>query len=205
MNVQAIQEAWIIGDDFLRSAYHAYSSMYKRMKRAGESSPYILEHYNTSSHVMGDINGIKLAASRIQNCVVRQLNACKTMPRMIIIIPDYDVLITNLSVIEEYEFGARHICSEITKWLVDEIEDAVNDRKKQMKKIRHGSVMSNEPKIIYVKMVYRPKRSDIQALRNIFNFALENQLVNRHNHYILGVHTKNSDFDHTNCFTDKGI
>ena len=50
--------------------------------------------------------------------------------------------------------------------------------------------MTKQPKVVYVKMAYRPKHNDTQALRNIFNVALENQLVDRENHYILGVHTK---------------
>ena len=44
------------------------------------------------------------------------------MPRLILIIPDNDILLSNLNVVDQYDYGACHICNEITKWLVDNIE-----------------------------------------------------------------------------------
>ena len=64
--------------------------------------------------------------------------------------------------------------------------------------------MSGEPKLVYVKMIYRPRKSNVQALRNIFNDALEDELVKHKNHFILNIRTKQSAFDHANFLTDAG-
>ena len=66
--------------------------------------------------------------------------------------------------------------------------------------------MAGDPKIIFVKMIYRPIKNDVQSLRNIFNDALENALVSLHNNFIVSIQMQNNQFDHTkSCLTDRGI
>ena len=205
MNITAVQDAWLIGDSFLRSTYHCYSAMHKKAKLVNAEGLYLTEHYNISSHTMGDANGIRIAAARIQNAAIHQLNNCKTMPRMIIIFPDNDLVKNNQTSVDFFDYGARAICEAITDWLVSEVDDAILERRTAMKKIRRGSVLRGEPKIIYVKMIYRPVRNDAQGLRNIFNNALENRLVDMKDHFIINIETKHNQFDHTNCFTEEGL
>ena len=116
-------------------------------------NPYLLDYYRTSSHVTKeDANDTESSSARIQNCVVRQLNLCHSMPRFIIVIPDYDILSDQKT--KFFDYGARKMCDEITDWLINAIEEEVFKRKNLMKKIRPGSVMAGEPKIVYVKMIY---------------------------------------------------
>ena len=96
--------------------------------------PYLTEHYNVTSHTMGNINGITIAASRIQNCIMRQLNICKTMPHFVIMVPDNDLLKSNQTTVEIFDYSARKVCDRIATWLTSEINDAVHDRCKAMKK-----------------------------------------------------------------------
>ena len=61
----AIQDVWFIGDEHLRTIYHHYSTAYKKAKLMDKEGPYVLEHYNVSSHVLGTGNGNRLAISQI--------------------------------------------------------------------------------------------------------------------------------------------
>ena len=96
------------------------------------------------------------------------------------------------------------MCDKITGWMVDEFQKLILTRCDEMRKIRRGSVLSGEPKILYVKAIYRPKRDAVQAIRNHFNSALENKLSRRHNHYIMNIEIPNYWFDHTNFLTAEG-
>ena len=92
-----IQTTWLIGDNFLQRIYHAYGSLRDQAKnsedkKARESAPYMLDQYTISSHVMGEVNGIQSVAAHIQNCLIRQLNKCKSMPRFVVFIPDFDII-----------------------------------------------------------------------------------------------------------------
>ena len=208
VNLPAVQDVWLIGDQFLHSTYHQYALMHKKAKMSSSGDvkpPYLTEHYNVTSHTMGDINGITIAMSRIQNCIMSQLNNCKTMPRFIIIVPDNDLLKSNQTTVDIFDYGARKVCDRIATWLALEINDAVLNGHKAMKQIRRGSVMAGDPKLIFVKMIYRPIKNDVQSLRNIFNDPLENALVSLHNNFVVRIQMQNNQFDHTkSCLTDRG-
>ena len=156
VDLSAISNVWIIGDEFLRMIYHTFMLMQRSacLNNLGRN-PYLFEHYNVSRHVMGNSNGIRNPAARIQNTIVQQLNSCKTMPRFIVIIPDNDIL--KHSSVEMFDFGTRVMIEGIVAWMVNEIEHVVLTHREKMKKVRKGSVMAGEPKLIYVKMMYRPK------------------------------------------------
>ena len=65
----AVQDAWFIGDEFLRSMYHAFTTMTTKAKLMKKKVPYMFSYYNVTSHVMGKGNSNRIAALRILNCV----------------------------------------------------------------------------------------------------------------------------------------
>ena len=164
--------------------------------------PFLFDYYNVDSCTMGDHNGIKSCIARIQNCVSYLLEQASTLPRMIVIIPDNDVVKCYLN--DLYEFGAAKIAEELVAWLVHEIDKSVLGRKDEIKKQRKGAVMRGEPKMVYIKMMYRPGCDSIQALRNHFNVALENRLAKVHNHYVIDAAVQYTGFDLTNFLTANG-
>ena len=117
---------------------------------------------------------------------------------------DHDVLCNNQTSVDIFDYGARNICNETTKWLADKIEDAILDSKKEMKKLLPGSVLPGDPKVIYIKMLYRPKRSESQGLRNILNAMMENNLIGKPNHFIMEANLSSRDFDLSNQLTAEG-
>ena len=68
------------------------------------------------------------------------------------------------------------------------MKNAVKAKKDQLFKIKHGSVISSEPKFVWVKMLQRMESTDkILAVRRKFNDTLERLLAERTNHYIINV------------------
>ena len=169
----------------MHSSYHSYSTLRQLAENSNpkRQRPYLLNYYRVSSHVMGTINGIKSPAARIQNCLAKQINDCKYMPRMIVILPDNDII--KHSNIDFLDFGARKMCEAILPWLVNMNNKMILAHREDMKRLKPGAVLAGEPKVIYAKMIYRPKRDHIQAIRNQYNVALENALCKVHNHYVL--------------------
>ena len=159
-----IQQVWIVGDEFLQKNYHSYTTLREMAfsNKPNRRPLYLLDAYTVSSHILGNANGIRSPATRIQNCLVRQLNMCKSMPHLIIIVPDNDIIKT--SAIKFFDFGAKKMCEEITSWLIRENDRAITARKDSLRRIKRGATMPGEPKVIYVKMLFRPKRDEIQAV-----------------------------------------
>ena len=93
---------------------------------------------------------------------------------------------------------------EITGWLINEVNDQVKLCKKELREVCLGAVLPGEPKLVYVKMIYHPRKDEIQAVHNHFNTALENNLCGMKNHYIMDIEVHSSMFDHTNCLTEQG-
>ena len=54
-------------------------------------------------------------------------------------------------------------------------------------------------------MLYRPAHSPLVAVRNKFNFALENNLVKKHCHFIIDVELEAAYFDIENNITAEGM
>ena len=206
VKVTVIQKVWLIGDAFLQRIYHSYGTLrdQARISRGKLKKPYLLDAYTVSSHIMGELNGIQSTAARMQNCLVRQLDTTINMPRYIVFIPDNDVIKGSSG--EFYDFGASKMSQEIMAWMIDEYFDQITKRKKELRDISLGAVLPGEPKIVYVKMIYRPRKDEIQAVRNHFNNALQNSLYNSKlkNHFIMEIEVHPSKFDHTNCLTDEG-
>ena len=151
---------------------------------------------------MGDVNGIRSTAARIHNCLVRQLNECKNMPRMIIVVTDNDII---KGIAQDFcDYGAKHLCERVISWLVNTNNKAITARREELKRMKPGSVMAGEPKVVYTKMIYRPKGDKIQAIRNHFNVALENCLCKVHSHYIVDIAVQNTLFDLSNFLMADG-
>ena len=166
------------------------------------TTPYMLDQYTVSSHIMGEINGISSPAARIQNCLIRQLDKCQTLPRFIVFVPDNDII--KSSTIDFYDYSTRKMCDEITKWMAEDFINKISKRKSELLKVKGGAVLPGEPKIIFIKMIYRLKKDEVQAVRNHFNAALENSLVEKLNVFIMSINLPSSCFDHTNCLTAQG-
>ena len=54
-----------------------------------------------------------------------------------------------------------------------------------LQNLKPGAVVSTEPKLLWVKMIYRPGKEKLQKLRNKYNEILEENLANHKHCYII--------------------
>ena len=105
------------------------------------------------------------------------------LPRMIIIIPDWDLL----CFINHFSFGVTMFSRKCPDWLLNNIEKVIESRKDLLRHRKSGFVAANEPKIIWVKMINHSNQQRILAVQNKFNNALEELLLKHRYHSIMDV------------------
>ena len=138
--------------------------------------------------------------ARIQNAVVQELNRCKALPRFIIIIPDWDILKS----LDLNDWGVSLAIEKCMKWLVREVNRAVQTKKEDWCNVRKGAVTPGEPKIFYTEMLYKPQTDSAIANKKRFNIIMENCLCDYQNHFIARINVDPFLFDFTNHLTEEG-
>ena len=149
-NINVQKDVWFVGDSFIKDNFSAFQAMRKQAKRVGQVGPYILEHYNASPLTTARTSQVHSPLARIHSALVNEINACKKLLRMIIIIPDQDIVKS----VDFYKFGITMIFDKVLKWLVNEINKVVSTKKDELEKRRAGSIVASEPKIVYMTMLF---------------------------------------------------
>ena len=122
-------------------------------------------------------------AGRLLNNLIEGLNKIQKNPRMIIVIPDRNIL---QSIVHE-EFGVSRIIGRVVSHLIHEMEKVIDIKKEMMEKLKPGSLSPAEPKIIWLKMIDRFNDSKLMKNMEKFNAILEETLSNKRQHYIADV------------------
>ena len=142
---------------------------------------------------------------RILNCFIESLNKYHTIPRFVIIFPDWDIV----RYLNYEAFGISHIIGKCVEWLVEEFSKAISIKKEDMRSVRPGSVTTLEPKFIWVKMIERPGHAASKHMlnREKFNAVLEQTLHGTKSMYIMGIERKTIDkscFDMSSGLNSRG-
>ena len=181
--VKVVKDCWMVGDAFLYDIFDTMQRMKEDGKDKAQLMPYIYDFYNVSF-------------------IMETLNEETSLPRFILVIPDWDIL----KYIDHFTFGISLIAGKCLNWIINNMERAIEAKKEDLRRRKPGAVSPNEPKIVWVKMVGRfsdPNRAGIPilAVHNKFNCALEELLANRRCHYILDAGAALAD---ASCFTYNG-
>ena len=92
-DIPAKKDIWLVGDAFLKNAFHTLRSMRRPAnvtKSSNEVEPYVWQRYNVKHYYLQNPFRRKNAASRILNAFIEALNDNKkSMPRMIIFLPRF--------------------------------------------------------------------------------------------------------------------
>ena len=157
----------------------------KTQARANKNQiPYVFDYYNVACFTTSPNSAIRNVLSRIVNSMIKALNDTLKMPRIIIVIPDWDIL--KFVDKTQYGFGTKTMVESALTWIVEQMERAIDAKKDNLRRRRPGSIISNEPKVIWVKMLSRLNmRDNTLAFRATFNKALESTLAAKLNHYII--------------------
>ena len=197
------------GCDFLRTIFASFRSMKLLAIHKGKPRPYLFKHYNVNElHVPANSN-VRSFLARVINLLVCKLNdeaGSYHLPKYVLFIIDLD-LIANADL---YDYGISRTLEDTLKWLLININEAINTRKDDLMKKRAGAVSSSsEQCIIWVTMLKHPDYSmgkRIFSLCRKFNGILEDVIAGDTRSHIIKVRVNhnNQNFDRNGHLTSEG-
>ena len=188
--ISALHECWIIGDLFVSQVFHALPYRNTQNRLAKKGPLYVYDNFTVKCFSTNPLSKIKEAHAHLVNSLIHGLNKNKYLPRLIIILPDWDIV----KYVGEVSFGIFLILEKMLSWTVEAMYRAIETRKEDLRKFKSGVVTYGEPKILWVKMIDRVGVIDrALAVCNKFNRALENVLSRRRNNYVIDVNNKIND------------
>ena len=203
-NIKALKDIWIVGDDFANDIVPTLASLRQEDRDHKRKSPYMFDYYNVDSITNKHDSFLRNVMANMLNGVIRGLNEKVKLPRIILFIPDADLL----KHFDHFTFGITLISGKCTNWMLNNIERALDARKDEIRRRRPGALSPSEPKCIWIKMINRVNgQSELLSMRTKFNNVLEEQLANRHHHYIIDINevmAKSSNFTPNNFLSAIG-
>ena len=167
--VTAVNDLWIIGDKFVNDNYHALSKMKTEANIARRPGPYIFDYFHVSCFTPNPQSLVKDVLARFVNCLIKALNDATKLPRIIIIIPDDDIL----CFINFVTYGIKQVCRSAISYVSTQMTRALETKKEQLIRRKPGSIIASEPKLIWVNMMDKIDVDDeVLALRSKYNSAL---------------------------------
>ena len=104
----------------------------------------------------------------------------------IIIFPIDDDIITGL--VKEDKPGVSKSLGTAVSWFTNRIENILQRKREEMYEICMGSLVHNEPKLMWIKAINRPRaKESAQVLIEKYNDILEETLASRHLSYIISL------------------
>ena len=151
--------------------------------------PYIYDYYNIKCFTTNSQSLVTNILARFVNCLVKALNDAILLPRFVVVIPEWDIIRFVKKGMQEDEGIADWMVSAL-EWIVLQMNRAVESKKDNLKCKKKGAVISNEPKIIWFKMINHlngNSHAKTLAWRTIFNNELEETLAGKPQHFIADV------------------
>ena len=203
-NVKAQRSTWFIGDLFLKETFHAYAALKEQAMITQTDPPYMYCNYSIDAFKPTNITAMSSSPlARILNGLVDAINTHHILPRLIVFVPDWDLL----KAIKYYDFGVSRIIGTCVEWLIREIDRITTTRKLDLSRKRAGSVVPSEPKIVWIAMIVRSAPSRILALRRKFNAILEETLSESRGMYFANIqkYVQHMHFDRNNFLNPQGL
>ena len=205
----ALNDLWIIRDVFVNKNYYMLPQMKHEAKSSHQPIPYIYEFFNVTCYTPHPDTMVKDVLAKFVNCTIKVLNDAVKLPRIILIIPDSDIVcfirkITDQSEIQQFFDSALN-------WIINQMAKAIESSKDNLQRRRPGAILPYEPKMIWVKMFDRlgtSRHSKSMAYRATFNDSLENALAGKAGHFIMDIDQAMADviyFDQFNHLNTYGV
>ena len=184
----------------MHDIYHALQEMNNQAKVNQHGTPYIYDMYNVRCFTANPLSELKNVATRLVNALIKALNDYEKLPRMIVIIPDLDIL--RFLRIDDRDNSLSSILQELIKWIITNMRRATEAKHDFLMTRKAGAVADNEPKIIWVKMINRfgSRYDPILMQKGRFNRILEDLLADEKSHYLMDVNVAVND---SSYFNDK--
>ena len=190
----------------MNETFHVMQAIHSssKLKKSPVPASYIYDYFNVRCFTSKPLSNNRSVIAHTVNCLIKALNECKKIPRFILIVPDWDILLG----LQYFSYGIEEFVQKIIGWMDDKIKSAIEEKKDQFFKMKPGSITTTEPKLVWVKMLRR-KRSNKKVLtvRGKYNDALEDILVQSKYHHIIDPNPKMSKaeyFSNANILTENG-
>ena len=115
----AQKDLWIIGDVFVNEMFHILQELKDNTGDNHNHVPYLYDYYNITHHT-DDLLAVDKGNSlvRILNAIIEPLNTTAPMPRIMLVMPDFDIL----RQIKNFGFGVSQVIGTLLNWLINNIE-----------------------------------------------------------------------------------
>ena len=164
--------------------------MKRRATAAKTPLPYIYDYFNVSCFTSSPNSLTTDILTRIMNCFIKALNDALKLPRLVVVIQDWDLL----QFVNYFTKGVRAVNNEAVKWVINHMIRAVDAKIDNLVCSKPGSIIYNEPKFIWIKMMHRLNATcPVLAFNTNFNDVLENTLAGKSNHFLMDVDAAMSD------------
>ena len=182
--VTAFKDLWIVGDSFVNDIYYVLPAINSKAKAEDIQGPFIYDQFNVRCFTSNPVN-TKPVMVKLVNCLIKALNELEKLPKIIAVIPDWDIL----KDIDYCSYGVVEMITKVLQWIIREMSRAVKSKIDRLKQLKPGAVEENEPKIIWVRMINRLSSYDqTLTIRRKFNNVLENLLAREKNTYLMDLH-----------------
>ena len=112
--VTALNDLWIVGDQFLQRNYHMFPSMRDEARISRQPIPYCFEYFNVSSLYAKPQSLVKDMLAKFQGALVSGLNNTSKLPRILVVVPDEDIL----KFVNFATLGTRFVLGAAISWIV---------------------------------------------------------------------------------------
>ena len=126
-------------------------------------------------------SSIESSITRIYNSLAQAINESKHLPRYIVMLLDLDAL----KDMAYYGSRASQVIGKGLSLLINDIVSEIENQKSKMHKIKPGSVIVGEPKMLWVALINKPHYQKVMSLRRKYNEILEDTLTNYRNCHII--------------------
>ena len=171
-----------------------------------KQQPYVYDYYNVTCYTPNPKSILKNIMARMVNALVKALNGATKLPRIILIIPDFDML-KNMPHDKE-DKAMKKAIQKVVFWTVNQMYRAIEAKIDNLQRKNPGVIIVGEPKVIWVEAVNRPNGLDyILTLRRKFNDSLHQNLKDRNQHYVMNINRYMDEtgyFDQFNQLNDFG-
>ena len=144
--------------------------------------PFVYQQFNVKCFTSRPACTTRSVPARLINILIKALNEAVKLPRFIIVVPDWDLV----KFFNHSTFSIKKITREVLGWMMDSAMFAVEEKRNQLIKIKPGSVVSTEPKFIWVKMLQRMRAfNKTLTVRSKYNAVLEELLAEHSLHHVI--------------------
>ena len=147
------------------------------------------DQFNVTGYMPNPLSDINSVLACILNVLIMGLNDSKKLPRVLLVAPDQEIP----KYIDYFDTGKSHVIRSTLEWLVNNIDRAITCKKEDLKHQKIGTVIANEPRIIWIKMLAKStndtseRKDPVNELVEVFNKILEEILSTCRNNFILDV------------------